>query len=449
LLAEAQSRAAQGVARILNLEVKGGGFTWFNGYSQPDAALTMIALDGLSYAVEAGVVPAGDSRIRESKEWLAKQDDLPPELLATRAYVLARLDGAKDAPEVRALLDKVEPGDPYPLALAVLAAESSGVAQEPEFKAKVATLAGEAQQAAMSNAIYHPHADSFWEYPLRNIGMTAVLTHAASFGNIDLGAARERIVNLLADGQDMSTFDRSTAILHSLWLIERDAKSLKAMPPVAADASGSAIALRPRAFGLSGSVDPRVTHVHVASFDGVATLKAKVRTPLASVEPEADGMSLQRAYFAIRNSALVPLNQGESVHQGEDVYVELTLNAHDGDAAHSERSAYYVVDDPVPAGFTPIIDDKVYRGPPTNLPLDAEALKRRSLSPEHATFFFEEPAWWSDSPRHIGYVMRAQFPGTFSAPPSTVQDMYATHVHARTAAATLSIAPSGADVAAK
>ena len=129
--------------------------------------------------------------------------------------------------------------------------------------------------------------------------------------------------------------------------------------------------------------------------------------------------------------------------------MELTVDAHAGEPAQSERSAYYVVDDPVPAGFTPLIEDKAFRGPPLNLPLDAEALKRRSLSPEHATFFFEEPAWWSASPRHIGYVMRAQFAGTFSAPPATVQDMYATQVHARTATASLSIAPSGATVSAQ
>ncbi|MBS2028185.1 MAG: alpha-2-macroglobulin [Deltaproteobacteria bacterium] len=443
LLAEAQSRAAQGVQRILNLEVKGGGFTWFNGYSQPDPALTMIALDGLSYAVEAGIVPREDVRIRESTEWLAKQD-VPPSLEPTRAYVLARLNGAREAPRARALVDKLQPGDTYALAMAVLAAEESGVANEPDYKAKVATLVGEAQRALLSNAVYTPHADFFWSYPLRDIGMTAILTHAASYGSLDVAQARARIVQLLANGRDLSTFDRSTAILHSLWLIERDAKELKAMPPVTADAAGTAVELEPRGLGLAGKLAPTVTHVHVGNFEGVASIKARVRTPLASVTADANGMSLERTYFALRNGALAPIKAGDSIAQGEDVYVELTLNAHDGDAAKSFRSAYYVVDDPVPAGFTPLIDDKTYRGPPMNLPLAHEALKRRSLSPEHATFFFEEPTWWSDTPRHIGYVMRAQFPGTFNAPPATVQDMYAQAVHGRTAAATLTIAPSAA-----
>ena len=103
----------------------------------------------------------------------------------------------------------------------------------------------------------------------------------------------------------------------------------------------------------------------------------------------------------------------------------------------------------MPAGFTPLLEEKIYRGPPTNLPLEHEALKRRSISPERAQFFFEEPTWWSDSPRHIGYVLRAQLAGSFNAPPATVQDMYAPAVHARTASAVLAVAPSAADTASK
>ena len=42
LLAEARSRSVQGTARILALAVKGGGFTWFGGYSTPNLPMTLI-----------------------------------------------------------------------------------------------------------------------------------------------------------------------------------------------------------------------------------------------------------------------------------------------------------------------------------------------------------------------------------------------------------------------
>jgi uncharacterized protein YfaS (alpha-2-macroglobulin family) len=443
LLGEAQSRAAQGIQRILNLEVKGGGFTWFGGYSTPSPALTLIALDGLAYAVDAELVPRDEPRLRESMDYLARLDGLPTELEATRAYVLARLAGPKEAPRVRAMVGKITPGDPYQVALAVLAAEAAGVAQEPAFKAQVQALSEEADRDFIAQSAYEPSAEQFWQYPLRRVGASAVLAHAASFsGHLDIADARRRIVTVLANRESLSTFDRSTVILHSLWLIERDARELKQLAPPAVDASGEKIVLAPRALGLAGSVPAKVTHVSVAHFDGVATLKAVVRTPLASVSAEAKGMSLARTYFALRQDQLVPLKDGDAITQGEDLYVELTLDAHDGDAAHSLRSAYYVVEDGVPAGFVPLIEDKTYRGAPYHLPLEHTTLKRRALSPERATFFFEEPTWWSDTPHKFGYVLRAQFPGTFSAPPATVTDMYAATIHGRSAAARLKISPS-------
>ncbi|HET6436537.1 MAG TPA: MG2 domain-containing protein, partial [Anaeromyxobacter sp.] len=70
LMAEARSRAAQGIDRILALERPGGGFTWFSGYEQTSVPLTLIALDGLSHAVEAGLLDRDDPRLVESAAWL-------------------------------------------------------------------------------------------------------------------------------------------------------------------------------------------------------------------------------------------------------------------------------------------------------------------------------------------------------------------------------------------
>ena len=108
LLAEARSRASQGVDRILALSRPGGGFTWFSGYDQTSVPLTLIALDGLEHAVEAGLLARDDPRLTESARWLEKLDDLPLPLDATRAYVLARLDGPRQAARVRALLEKID-----------------------------------------------------------------------------------------------------------------------------------------------------------------------------------------------------------------------------------------------------------------------------------------------------------------------------------------------------
>jgi len=150
-------------------------------------------------------------------------------------------------------------------------------------------------------------------------------------------------------------------------------------------------------------------------------------------------MSIERRYWVLRPEGKVPLAPGEQVSQGEEVFVELIIDARGDNKA---RSAYYVVEDAVPAGFVPLIEDKEFRGPPHSLALAPEALKRRVLTPERATFFFEEPAWWSDSPRSVGYVMRAQFAGSFTAPPASIEDMYVTRIRGRTKSDVLAVKPS-------
>ncbi|WP_434389796.1 alpha-2-macroglobulin family protein [Melittangium boletus] len=441
LLAEARSRAVQGMARILDLSVKGGGFTWFSGYNTADVPMTLIALDGLAYAVEAGLVERNDARITDGLRWLEAQEGLPFEWEATRAWVLARLDGPRQAARVRALVQAAPAGDLYPLALAVLAAEKADVMKEPALKGRIDELVAQSNEGFVTLAKMPAPSDALWRYPLRRVGLTAILAHAASFGKLDVDQARRRLLEALSE-PDLSTFDRSTALLHSLWLIERDAKAFKKLAPPEVTGAQGPVRFVPRGMGLVAVLAPGTRAVRVADFQGVATLRGQAATPFADVKPVAEGMSLTRRYYVLRESGKVPLEAGTGVSQGEHVYVELTLDAK-GD--NRNRSAYYVVEDAVPAGFVPLVEDKEFRGPPHALPLAPESLKRRSLSPERATFFFEEPTRWSDSARTVGYVMRAQFAGSFAAPPAFIEDMYVPSIRGRTGADVVKVVTSGKD----
>lgn len=449
LLAEARSRAAQGVDRILALGKPGGGFTWFSGAEEASVPLTLIALDGLAHAIEAGLVPRDDPRVTASARWLERLDELPLPMDATRAWVLARLDGPRQAARVRALLDRVgdaPSGDLYPLAMAALAADRAGIGKEPLVNARIAAAAARSKQALVQPAALRLEPADYYSYPLRRAGLTAVIGHAASLGDVDVAVTRRRLFEALGDPGTLSTFERSTAILHSLWLVERDARALRTTPAPRVDPDGGpAPSFEVRGAARWARLAPGVKAVTVASFDGQAELRARVRVPLTAVKAVAEGMSIERRYHRLLPGGEKKLlGPGDKLAQGEEVWVELVLDAHDGDAWRSIRSAYYVVEDPVPAGFTPLGEDKAYRGAPYELPLVHEALKRRSLSPERALFYLSEPAWWSRSPRTIGYVLRAQFPGRFSAPPATIEDMYAPRVHGRSGPAVLEIVASGA-----
>ena len=324
---------------------------------------------------------------------------------------------------MRALLEKVaalpQGGDLYPVAMAALAADRAGVASEPAAKATLATLTRRAREALAEPAELRIDPSSYYSYPLRRAGLTAILGHAASLGDVDVAVTRRRLFEALSDRSSLSTFERSTALLHSLWLVERDAREMR---------EGET----PRVKGEGATVPPLVLHgaarfarlpqslraVTVADFDGQTELRAHIHVPLADVKPVADGMSIERRYYRLSpNGDKKLLGQGETIAQGDEVYVELTVDAHDGEPWRSIRSAYYLVEDQVPAGFTPLGEDKIYRGAPYSLPLSPEALRRRSLSPERALFYLEEPTFWSRSPRTVGYVIEGLLPGQILCAP--------------------------------
>lgn len=440
LLEQARSRAVLGTGRILDLAVKGGGFTWFSGYSTPSPAQTLIALDGLAYAVEAGLIERGDTRLVESARWIASQD-LPPELDALRAWVMARLEGPRAAAHVRAYLDRVEPGDLYSTSMAILSARVAGVDEEASMARRLSELANQVKPQLAGLATWTPAADRFRALPLRRTALSAIASHALLQDRNDVPAARRMLVESLST-TGLSTYDRSTALLHGLWLLRNDARELKAgkAPVVKVDQGG--VALDPSGFGFESPLSVKARAVDVGSFDGVAVLTAKLMRPYDSVTEQADGLAVTRAYYVLRGDARVRLEPGTQVFAGEEVHVELSVDTIADEKTARLRSAYTVVEDAVPAGFEALDEDKQFRGAPYHLELTHPSVRRREIGVERVTFFIEEPAHWSRSPRTIGYVMRARFPGKFAAPPAFIEDMYASTLRGRSAPATLEVVAS-------
>jgi hypothetical protein len=366
---------------------------------------------------------------------------LPYPLAATRAYVLARLYGPEEAPRARALFDGDPGPDPYGMAMAVLAAEQTGIAKEVAIQAKILDWVQRSRSALAQVATYTPSHDLFWGYPLQRMTLAAILGHAASFGDLDTAAladARGRFIDALATETEASPLDRATTLLHNLWLLERDAKAFAASKPPQISAASGFVSVTPRAGGFVATLPADVGAVRIGDFSGVATLSAQATVPLAALQPETRGMQIERRYYTLGPEGKAPLKDGEALAPGAHLYVELTLDAH-ADAS-PWRSAYYTVEDAVPAGFVPVEEDSEFRGAPYNLPLTHEALKRRTFASDSVRLWFEEPTWWQDSPRVTGYVLRAQFPGTYAVPPASVRDALAPAVGGRTGAATLTVA---------
>lgn len=434
LLAEARSRAQHGVSRILSYG-SGGAFGWFPG-ADGSVEMTLLALGGLAPADKAGLLAGRQQVIGQSLSWLEAQGGLSPFLDAWRALVIAQHAPARAQARARAAVQTAIGGDVVVGAVAALAAEAAGIHTEPGTAEEVKGLAAAARAAFLSGQ-QPADGDDGWRFPLRGVGRLALLGHAARLDGGDVAPLKRRFLALFAD-EGLSTLDRATLVQHSLWLLPQDVKTTQAMTPPKVDGAGD-VTFAPRGTGLVARLKDGTRSVTLGAFGGTATLRARQKTPLKDLAAVADGFEIARRYWSIGSGSKTPIEAGAAVAQGDLVWVQLTL---DLKGEPRGRSAYTVVKDFIPAGFSPVREDKLYRGAPLSLPLVPAQVKQRTFSPRAVTFFIEEPAWWMGSPREVGYVLRADFAGTFVAPPTQVEDMYERRAKARTTSQTLTIAPS-------
>ncbi len=436
LLVEARSRATSGVQRILANASAAGGFSWY-GAETPSVEMTVLALGGLVPAIRAGVLAPREPRVVASVNWLQAQTGLSPHLDAWRSWVLAHHDPKGSAARVRATLEASTTTtlDPVAGALLVLAAQTAGLDKEAGTSTTVKALAS-SSRAAFVGGKPSTSADDSWRLPVFAAGQQAILGHAAHLDGGDVKALKARYLQLFAD-DTLSTLDRATLIQHSLWLVVDDAKQVAATKAPKVNGAGAAFVRR--GFGLVARLPANTTTATVDAFDGVATLRATRSLPASSAPALNAGFGIERRYWSIGSGTKREITAGSSVAQGDLVWVQLSLQLN-GDARN--RSAYTVVEDFVPAGFSPLREDKEFRGAPLELPLVPEQLRQRTFSPRKVAFFLEEQAWWMGSPREVGYVMRADFAGTFIAPPARVEDMYRSTAVGRTTATTLTVTPS-------
>ncbi|MBC7794768.1 MAG: alpha-2-macroglobulin, partial [Clostridia bacterium] len=326
---------------------------------------------------------------------------------------------------------------PVAAAYALLASRRAHIDKEPALKAKLDVLSALVRTSMAEPATLDFHDDFFWYFPIRREATAALLADAATPAGADAADRNAFFVDLMSR-PDLPAFERATVLLHAMPFIAREAEDAKTSTPPVVKAGGKTIKLVSSIGGFHASLPTDTRDVTVEGFDGHAQLEARAVLSLSGLDAKSAGMSVDRRYYVLRGDKRVPLGADDTVNQGEYVFVELELNANDNRAS-SLRTAYYTVEDVVPAGFVAVEEDKEMRGAPYALPLEHEALKERIFNSDRVRLAFEEPTWWSQSPRTVGYVMRAQFPGTYAAPPAKVQDMYATQLWGRSDATHIAI----------
>jgi hypothetical protein len=161
LSARATKNLAAGYQRLLGYQDSGGGFAYW-GRGDADVALTAYALAFLADA--KGFLPVDEDRVKQAREWLAKQKTEEPAANALRMRALARWR-PKDATDLDRQLGEMarkaaEFGDPYAMAAYALAAMEADHAElaGPVIERLVALAQderGAAYWALRANTPYH------------------------------------------------------------------------------------------------------------------------------------------------------------------------------------------------------------------------------------------------------------------------------------------------------
>jgi hypothetical protein len=253
-----------------------------------------------------------------------------------------------------------------------------------------------------------------------------------------------------------STFESAQTLIHGRWLLEHDLASRAAgrKPTVridGKDAMGGATRVTQRLAGWLVELDPKYLHggrnavaVEADSVYGKPALKVVTKTPLEQSTEIGEGWTLKKSYFKVdeKSGALTELPPNDpKVAVGDLIYVKIDFHPATARPRKWWASRYYVLTDDVPAGFSVVEEDRAYEAAPFNLYLRASEYRMRHLNGSNVRWYYSFERGWMDNGRSVGYLLRANYAGTYATGVARVEDFYDETSFAQTASRRLAVAP--------
>lgn len=421
-------RIAEAIDLILQKQRIDGSFGLWSDRSSPEPWLTSYAMEFLSRAREQGfAVP--DYFYNKGIQWLTQlvveahqpnPDDLAA--LAYAHYVLARVGQGKPE-DTRYLFDNYPAAAFTPLALAQL---SGALA-----------LQGDIERARKGYAAALEHDGSktkYWQSygtRLRDLAGTINVMHASNPALADPAAAWEELTRLLANKQYLSTQEQAWLVMAAL--------TLEASQPLLLEVDGKAVAQDKDFFLLQRSGQELATPTSLLNSGQTAVWVSTTLQGSPAQEPPAaaKGFSLQRRWY---NDDGKPITMDMECQQGDLFVVAL-----EGKVSAAKQYRALIVD-LLPAGFeiekTTINTDQesifswLAESSPT---LYEDALDDRYVAAFNTEALDRDEYDTSSRTFRLTYLVRAVTPGTYTLPPSEVEDMYQPEYRARTKAGQVTI----------
>ena len=426
--ADLTGRIAEAIDLILQKQRFDGSFGLWSDRSYPEPWLSSYAMEFLSRAREQGfAVP--DFFYNKGIQWLTQlivEAHQPnPDQLATLAYahyVLARVGKGKPE-DARYLFDNYRHAAFTPLALAQL---SGALALQGDMS--------RAQKGYAAALKLDESRTDYWQSygtRLRDLAGTINVMHASGPGLADPAAAWEELTRLLANKQYLSTQEQAWLVMAAL--------TLEASNPLLLEVNGKGVAQEKDFFMLqrNGQELATPTRLHNSGQTAVWVSTTLQGSPANEPPATANGFTLQRRLY---NDHGEPIPMDMECQQGDLFVIVLK-----GKVAASKEYRALIVD-LLPAGFeiekTAINTDQ---GSNFNwLPDSSPTLYEDALDDRYVAAFNTEALDRDENDTGsrtftLTYLVRAVTPGSYTLPPSEVEDMYQPEYRARTKAGQISI----------
>ncbi len=457
LLAQAQGFGEMGISRLKSFQQKDGGFKWFVGDTGPaDANMTLLVMTSLATAT-SGKLSLYDFKV--SYRFLKKQNY---GVTTPQGVFLTYIESMLNAKNVIYLSkDQIMPNlrvqVPYVLSQGslmekALLLNAIGTFRDydvkSDLKAKLVQSVLQDMQkisggTGFQNSKWSPTQSGWTAYPghwistLASVSAALKKTDAPAYEKVQT-AVKWQIVNQFNGGHFGSTFDNAMVFLSSTYMLDDELTTLRnqnASINVGVKLNGKALSATEarRVQTLGGmTIDVPVADVNKGKSSEIevtlpATMLARVivqkRQPLASVAAQARGWKVERNYYLLDTKGGRSLIDPAKTHLkvGDLVYGEVKFTKLKED--NIIRSRYYVLTDGVPAGLTPIQEDKEYRASPFSLALGG-SYRVREVGNERIRWYYDFSRGWMDRAEVTGTVFRVNYAGSFETGITRLDDFY-------------------------
>ncbi|MBL7687791.1 MAG: hypothetical protein JNJ49_07130 [Bdellovibrionaceae bacterium] len=467
LLGQARAFGERGVKSLKSYLKAEGSMGWFAADSVGDVNMSLLvlgvmaAVDGsrfniaefaqtYEYLRRAGIVPASSQGIMLN--YIAGA-------MVKAYHYSANRPATQVLPELKlqtewALSAAGSPRDQAFLLLAMKNLNISGGEAEDlriklvsSLKKSFATYAG--NQSSKATTAFLGGGEASWNaYPGREGSTLALIGNALNSAAKPAELPPQFSESLKAalikyfDGEAYgSTFETGMILLHSQWLIQSEfagARSV-ALGKAVITVNGKPVAgAKIEEKSQLGGFDLQLSGTDLVPKNGVlevdigeisksmsVRLIAKVGTPLGKTKALSSGWGITRSYYKLGAGGAKTLIDPtkETLKVGDLVFVQIEFQR-TAKAPSVWSSRYYLLSDDVPAGFQVIDEDKVYEVAPYLLPIRGSGYRVREVGAQRMRWYYDFTRGWMEKSGPVGYVMRANFSGSFHSGVAKVQDFY-------------------------